>query len=68
MNSSHFCINNGTTKIGLIFVFIVGFLFGDDLVYAQKKEFVVMLDAGHGGHDPGNIGIKKIREKGYRVP
>ena len=22
-----------------------------------------MLDAGHGGHDPGNIGIKKIREK-----
>ncbi len=63
MNSQHFCINNGIAKIALIFVFLVSFLFFDSLVYAQKKEFVVMLDAGHGGHDPGNIGIKKIREK-----
>ena len=63
MNSQHFCINNGTTKIGLIFVFLIAFLSYDVGVYAQKKEFIVMLDAGHGGHDPGNIGIKKIKEK-----
>ena len=63
MNSQHFCINNGTTKIGLIFVFLVAFLSFNSAVHSQKKEFIVMLDAGHGGHDPGNIGIKKIREK-----
>ena len=63
MNSQHFCINNGTTKIGLVFVFLVAFLSLDCHVMAQKKEFIVMLDAGHGGHDSGNIGIKKIKEK-----
>lgn len=39
------------------------FLFNNSIVFAQKKEFVVVLDAGHGGHDPGNIGINKVKEK-----
>ena len=39
------------------------FLFNNSLVFSQKKEFVVVLDAGHGGHDPGNIGINKVKEK-----
>ena len=39
------------------------FLFNKPIVFAQKKEFVVVLDAGHGGHDPGNIGINKVKEK-----
>ena len=29
----------------------------------QKKEFVVVLDPGHGGRDPGAIGRKGTREK-----
>ena len=31
-------------------------------VYSQNK-FIVVLDAGHGGHDPGGIGQKKTKEK-----
>ena len=68
MNSQHFCINNGTTKIGLVFVFLVAFLSFDSSVYAQKKEFVVMLDAGHGGHDPGTRGdISKEKDLALKI-
>jgi N-acetylmuramoyl-L-alanine amidase len=28
-----------------------------------KKEWVVMIDAGHGGIDPGTIGVGRVREK-----
>ncbi|WP_318345089.1 N-acetylmuramoyl-L-alanine amidase family protein [Flagellimonas baculiformis] len=28
----------------------------DEIVEPPQDEFVVVLDAGHGGHDPGNIG------------
>lgn len=31
-----------------------------------KKDFVVVIDAGHGGHDPGAIG-KKAREKNINL-
>ncbi|MDO6738017.1 N-acetylmuramoyl-L-alanine amidase [Wenyingzhuangia sp. 2_MG-2023] len=32
-------------------------------VIAQKKPFLVILDAGHGGKDPGKIGYKGAKEK-----
>ncbi len=28
----------------------------DNILYAQNKEFLVCLDAGHGGHDAGAVG------------
>jgi N-acetylmuramoyl-L-alanine amidase len=45
------------------FLFIISccFLFGvTDQVIAQEKTYTIVLDAGHGGTDPGNIG------NGYR--
>ncbi|MDX1278752.1 N-acetylmuramoyl-L-alanine amidase [Oceanihabitans sediminis] len=36
---------------------VLSFFVGTSFSYAQnKKKFVVVLDAGHGGHDPGNLG------------
>ncbi|WP_109852652.1 N-acetylmuramoyl-L-alanine amidase [Aquimarina sp. AU58] len=39
----------------LVFIFIVS-VFNADVVAQEKEKFVVVLDAGHGGHDPGNRG------------
>ena len=49
------------TKITLAIVVIFSFIFlNTTLVYSQDKKFIVVLDPGHGGNDPGNIG------NGYR--
>jgi N-acetylmuramoyl-L-alanine amidase len=45
----------------LVIVVVLSFLFFNSyVVYSQDKKFIVVLDAGHGGNDPGNIG------NGYR--
>ena len=52
-----------TTKVTSIFVFFLAILFVNNQAFAQKKDFVVVLDAGHGGRDPGNEGLKGLQEK-----
>lgn len=44
----------------LVFIFIFSLFLFPKETFAQKQKFVVMLDAGHGGHEPGNVG------NGYR--
>ena len=52
-----------TSKLFLSVLFFTLFIFAKSQVFAQKKDFVVVLDAGHGGKDPGKVGYKNIKEK-----
>jgi N-acetylmuramoyl-L-alanine amidase len=40
----------------LVFAILFTLLFGTNKIQSQEKPFVVVLDAGHGGHDSGNRG------------
>ncbi|UMB60592.1 N-acetylmuramoyl-L-alanine amidase [Lutibacter sp. A80] len=63
MNSLLFSKIKISTKILGLFVFSCSILFNITTVFAQKNEFIVVLDAGHGGEDPGKVGYKNIKEK-----
>ncbi|MCF6279897.1 MAG: N-acetylmuramoyl-L-alanine amidase [Flavobacteriaceae bacterium] len=53
------------TKTKAIQVFVLSFLFILITLtsYAQEKTYTVVLDAGHGGSDPGKEGYRKYKEK-----
>lgn len=52
------------TKIAFIFTFLVMFIFCPSVM--SGKNFVVVIDAGHGGHDPGAVG-KISKEKNINL-
>jgi len=54
---------NTKTNAILVFVFFFFFIAIPFSTFAQNKTFTVVLDAGHGGHDPGKVAYKKYKEK-----
>ena len=51
---------NNKKKLFVFFICGLFLLGGIQHNFAQKKSYTIVLDAGHGGYDPGNIG------NGYR--
>ncbi|MGB3776657.1 MAG: N-acetylmuramoyl-L-alanine amidase [Leeuwenhoekiella sp.] len=54
------------TKLTYIIVFLIGLVFTSSFTETDvlvKEKFIVVLDAGHGGHDPGKQTKSGLREK-----
>ena len=52
---------NKVYKIIGVFIIIASLFFSPSA--EAQKQYVVVLDAGHGGGDPGKVGYKKFEEK-----
>ena len=63
MNSLLFSKIKTITKISLILVLLISLFGTSQTTFAQKKDFIVVLDAGHGGKDPGKVGYRNSKEK-----
>ena len=52
-----------TFLVFLLLVFPLTSFHKNDTEVRPKDKFIVVLDAGHGGHDPGNIGNGYLKRK-----
>jgi len=60
---NHFKIARYLNKNTFFLVLCVLGFFNTSTFFAQNKTFTIVLDAGHGGHDPGNLGTGRYKKR-----
>jgi len=60
---NHFNIARYLYKKSFFLVLCVLGFFNTSESFAQNKTFTIVLDAGHGGHDPGNLGTGRYKKR-----